>query len=311
MLLRSLFVGTWLCLFAACQTPTAEGSGAAAVRPKLHIVGASVSGGFRDGPLTGAREPGDSVTLHHLLQAWCGEQAAPTTHPPMHMLAMFAQPEENGKRQIQGAAKVQPDAVIAVDFPFWYAYGYFDGAGEAEQSARSARYERGLQALASLKCTVLVGDLPDMAGAAARMLRPAQIPSPAMLQALNEQLVQFVRTHPQLRIVPLAKVVAEMKGQGVVLPLASGPVRTPPGALLQGDKLHANRLGMAYLGLQLQPFLQRLFPTGHALRSQTWTFEQFVAACGAESDLEAVLATTKGAANPGTSPAREKPDGGR
>jgi hypothetical protein len=293
MLLRTVLVGSWLCLLAACQTPAGEGapSTASAAARKLHIIGASVSGGFRDGPLTGAKEPGDSVTLQHVLAAWCGERSQASTHAPMHMLAMFARPEENGKKQIQSAAKVTPDAVVAIDFPFWYAYGYFDGlTGDAELKARSARYQRGLEALASLKCTVLVGDLPDMRGAAARMLAPAQIPAPAMLAAMNEQLATFVATHPQLRIVPLAKVVAELKEKGVLLPLAKGAVQTKPGALLQGDKLHANRLGMAYLGLQLQPFLQALFPADHPLRAQTWTFEQFVAACGAEGDLEAVVA---------------------
>ncbi|MEO6597535.1 MAG: hypothetical protein ABIP94_22555, partial [Planctomycetota bacterium] len=67
-------------------------------------------------------------------------------------------------------------------------------------------------------------------------------------------------------------------------------LQTGPGALLQGDRLHATRLGMAFLGLSLQEQLRALFPEGHALHAQTWTFLQFVEACGAEGDLEVVRA---------------------
>jgi hypothetical protein len=93
--------------------------------------------------------------------------------------------------------------------------------------------------------------------------------------------------------VPLAGTVATMKQAGAVLPLATGALQNAPGALLQGDKLHANRLGMAFLGFTLQPALNGLFDATHALHKQQWTFEQFVAACGAEAELEAVRAAVK------------------
>jgi len=72
-------------------------------------------------------------------------------------------------------------------------------------------------------------------------------------------------------------------------------VKTPPGALLQEDRLHATRLGMAFLGHAIQEDLRRSFPDDHALRARQWTFEQFVVAAGAESDLEVVVAAAKGA----------------
>lgn len=274
--------------------PAAQQTGTPDAMPlpfRLHVIGASVSGGFRDGPLTGATEPGDSVTLQHVLKAWCGEHARATTHAPMEMLAMFTNPEAIGKKQVEAALKAKPDAVLALDFPFWFAYGYV--SGDDESLARRERFTRGLELLARFEVPVLVGDLPDMTGAARRMLAPAQIPSPAVLRELNDQLAAFVAGHPNVRLVELAAIVKTMKEEGVSLPLAEGAVPTPPGALLQGDRLHANRLGMAFLGFTLQPALRQMFPEDHPLRAQDWQLEAFLAACGAENELEAIRARVR------------------
>lgn len=284
--LRPLFAVllTLGCVLAQDAAPVAK-------KPRLHVIGASVSGGFRDGPMTGAAEQGDSVTLQHVLKAWCGEHARATTHGPLEMMAMFTNPEQIGERQLQATLKAKPDAVLAIDFPFWFAYGYVDGADESK--ARRERFAKGLAMLAQLDVPVVVGDLPDMHGAARRMLNPAQIPSPAVLKELNAQLAAFVASHANVRLVALADTVKVMKTDGASLPLATGPLPTPPGALLQGDKLHANRLGMAFLGFTLQPALRELFPKDHPLHEQAWTFEQFVVACGAEAELESLRAPAK------------------
>lgn len=279
---------SFVCLLLAAAAVAQAGNGAAgaaAAKPRVHVIGASVSGGFEDGPLTGAKEPGDSVTLQHVLKAWCGEHARATTHSPLDMMAMFTDPKTIGHKQIQAVVKAKPDVVVAIDFPFWFAYGYVDGD---EAASRRALLEHGLSLLAQIEAPVLVGDLPDMQGAERRMLNPRQIPSPEVLQQLNAQLAQWVVKQPNVHLVELAETVRTMKHEGVALPLAAGELATPPGALLQGDKLHANRLGMAYLGYVLQQPLRELFPEDHALRAQQWSFERFVEACGAEGDLAAL-----------------------
>lgn len=287
----------WLAPLAAQEPATAPGSAtapaAAAKAEPFHVrvIGASVSGGFRDGPMTGASETGETVTMQHLLKAWCGEHGKATTHTPLQMMAMFTAPERIGEDQIKGVLKAKPDAVLAVDFPFWFAYGYMKGDDEAK--ARRELLQKGLAMLGKLEMPVVIGDLPDMQGAARRMLNPAQIPNQEQLKVLNEDLAKFVGEHKNVRLVPLAATVAVMKDQGVALPLQDGPLPTAPGTLLQGDRLHANRLGMAFLGHTLQPTLQQLFPEQHPLRTQTWTFEQFVAACGAEEDLAAARTAAK------------------
>lgn len=252
---------------------------------RVHIVGASVSGGFRDGPLMGAKEQGDSVPLVEVLKAWAGDDAKVTTHNTPRMTGMFTEPEKIGLEQIQGALRAKPDLLVAIDFPFWFAYGHVQGE---EGAARKALLAKGLELLARVDAPMLIGDLPDMQGAARRMLHPRQIPGPALLTELNAQLAAFAKARKNVHVVSLASIVRTMKDEGVTLPLAGGPLRTGPGALQQEDRLHATRLGMAFLGLTLQEPLGAMFPPEHALRTRRWTIEQFLEATGAEGDLAVV-----------------------
>lgn len=289
---------------AACAQAPVESGGApkaaanaaakAASLPRLHVIGASVSGGFRDGPMTGAEVVGETVSLQQVLKAWCGEQARATTHATMQMMAMFTNPLQIGAQQVAGAQKAAAVGVLAVDFAFWFAYGYVDGDDAAK--ARSERLARGLELLDGLRGPIVLGDLPDMTGASPRMLKPAQIPDAALQATLNAQIAAFAKARPDVRLVSLSTLLRQLKTDGVDLPLADGAVRAQPGALLQGDQLHANRLGMAYLGWFLQPTLRGLFAADHPLSKQDWSFEQFVGACGAEDDLAAVLAAAKASA---------------
>lgn len=290
-MLRRLFL--FLVPLACAALAVAQTPESAPKPQRVHIVGASVSGGFKDSPLTGAKEPCDTVPLQQLIKKWCGDDGKVTAHNATKMLAMFTAPRKLGEEQIQSAKKQKPDVLLAIDFAFWFAYGH---VGADEQKARTELLAEGLGLLAGIDTPILLGDLPDMRGAAARMLSPRQIPKPELLAKLNEQLAAWAKEHANVRIVPLAAAVRTMKETGVVLPLASGPLQTPPGALLQEDRLHATRLGMAYLGHVLQEPLAAAFPDGHPLRTRRWTFEQFVEAAGAESDLEAVRAAAAAAA---------------
>lgn len=277
---------------APAPTPTPA---APAAPQKLFLVGASVTGGFKDGPLTGAKQQGDTVPLQTVLKAWVGDDGSTGAANTGRMLAMFTNPQKLGADQLAAAAKAKPDVLVAVDFPFWFAYGYVEGD---EATARRERFAAGLDLLAKFECPVLVGDLPDMTGAARRMISPQQIPSRDVLGQLNTQLADFVKAHSNVHVVPLAAAVKTMKDTGVSLPLAKGPLQTAPGALLQEDRLHATRLGMAYLGYVLQEPLRAVMPKDHPLAQRKWTIEQFVAATGAEGDLEAMLAAGKPAERP-------------
>lgn len=307
MSLRKLV--SWWILIVPVLAQAAPAPAEKPVPLRIHVIGASVSAGFRDGPLFGGTVSGDSVPLQPLLAAYTGELASVSTHPPLAMTAMFTDPLAIGSQQVQITKKRKPDLVVAVDFPFWFAYGY---VGDQELAERQDRLDKGLAMLADLGVPVLVGDLPDMRGAAVRMLNPRQVPSPAVLENLQQRLLAYVAEHENLHLLPLRPFVAALKSDTLQLPLADGPLTATVPFLLQEDRLHATRLGMAYLGLVLQPHLQAALPKDHALRERTWRFEQFVEAAGAEGDLEALREAAAKAKDKGS--AKEPPQdraGGR
>ncbi|MEZ6038501.1 MAG: hypothetical protein R3F29_13540 [Planctomycetota bacterium] len=285
MLVRMLSV-----LWFGCALAIAQQEVAAKAPERIHIIGASVSGGFEDGPLFGAEQQGESVTLQQLLKKWCGEHCKVTTHSPVEMMMLFRDPLGVGEKEVTMAARRKPDVVLAIDFLFWFSYGYVRG-DEAE--ARAALLQQGLGLLQRLDVPVVIGDLPDMKDAATRMLNPRQVPSKEMLAQLNAAVAKWDREHDSVTSMPLAAFVSEMREKGVVLPLADGPLQLAPLALQQADRLHATRLGMAMLGFRMQDTLRSLFPEGHALHDQQWTFEQWVEAAGADGELEVLREQAK------------------
>jgi hypothetical protein len=122
------------------------------------------------------------------------------------------------------------------------------------------------------------------------MLKPRQIPSRAMLQRLNRRLSAWAKVRGDVVVAPLSGLIRELKEEGSALPLQDGELRTPPRALLQADRLHATRLGMALLTFRLQGALQQLFPKAHPLHGRAWSFAQFVDAARAQDELDELRA---------------------
>ena len=286
MLARSKFAALLLLTVASVLAPSS-----AQEAPKhIHIIGASVSGGFEDGPMFGAKKQGDSVSLQHMLKKWSDGEVKVTSHPQLEMWYLFNDPIKTGKKEIELAKKKKADMVFAVDFPFWFGYGYVSGD---KAKARLARLETGLGYLKELKVPVVIGDFPNMKGAQIRMLKPRQIPTEATLKLLNDRLAKFAADNKNVTLVPMAQIVKALTDDGVELPLQDGKVKTGPGALLQEDQLHATRLGMALMTFQLQATLRAHFPKKHALHEQVWSFEEFAEAAGADGELEALVDEAK------------------
>jgi hypothetical protein len=280
------FVAVLTSLFALLQPLRAQSERVQTPDQPLQvaIVGASVSAGCVD-PLSGGSADNSTVPLLRILKPWLAEREA-RVQSRADML-MFQDAETKGRLQIERTLKSPPDLVFAVDFLFWFGYGRLRADDEA--AARLRRFEAGLGLLAQLQCPVVVGDLPDVTGASARMISPAMIPAPAVLARLNERLRAWAAERRQVVVFPVAELVLRMKRDGVALPLAAGELATPPGGLMQGDRLHANRLGMAWLGFRLQDALRPV----DALDLPAWSLEQFVAAAGAEADLADLAAAGK------------------
>ncbi|MGE3173145.1 MAG: hypothetical protein AB7O97_11020 [Planctomycetota bacterium] len=258
--------------------------------PRIEIVGASVSAGFVDGPLTGGSSDNRSVPLLRVVQSWLGDTEVQVRSSADLML--FQDAEGRAPRQIERALKRDPQLALAVDFLFWFGYGYVRKGEDGEQAARLRRLELGLELLDRLPCPIVVGDLPDVHGAERRMISPRQIPDVEILDALNARLAAWAAERPRVRVFPLRALVAEMKEKGVALPCAEGAVQVRPGGLMQGDKLHATRLGMAYLGFVLQDHVRAALPEAERAFVPAAAFEAFVQAADAGADLELMAEAT-------------------
>ena len=157
----------------------------------------------------------------------------------------------------------------------------------------------GLELLDRLQCPIILGDYPDVTGADARILHPRMIPDEESLAELNRRLHAWAEERARVHIFPLAAWVKQLVNEGYALPLEKGPLQTPPRYLLQSDKLHATRLGMALLGYQVQALASRALPDGHSLVRDTVSLDSIITAIGAEGALEGLKKAPSPAGSPG------------
>lgn len=254
----------------------------------IEILGASVSAGFVDSPLAGGSRDNASTPLLVPLRRWL-EPIEARVHSRADAF-MFLDAASRAGFQVARAARATPDLVVAIDYLFWFGYGFVDLGNDAdlerdELQARLARLRQGLKTIDALQCPIVLGDMPDMRGAERRMLRAGQIPSVDCLQAMNEEIAAWAKERPRVRLFPLSRLVAEMKEKGAMLPIGGGDLATSPGALLQSDRLHATRLGVAYLAYRLEPVVRAALPDKLRDELPAATFLDFCAHARAEVDL--------------------------
>jgi len=265
---------------------------------RVEIIGASVSAGFVDGPLAGGSPDNRSVPLQRVISGWLASARVGSRAD----MWMFQDAEGRGAVQVERTLKREPDLVLAVDFLFWFGYGRIGAPADQEGQVRRQRLQVGMDLLERFPCPVVVGDLPDVHGADPRMIQRSQMPSVEVLAELNAAIETWAAGRDTIHLFPLREVVATMKERGIALPLSDGAVATPPGSLMQGDRLHATRVGMAYLGSLMQSRIAGALPPARAGALPHFTFEQFVTAARAESDLETLLGAGAASAPPGDPP---------
>ncbi|MGA0871975.1 MAG: hypothetical protein ACO3SJ_03790 [Phycisphaerales bacterium] len=234
-------------------------------RPTIGILGASASAGFGVlvvGP--GGDGPGAVGTrLSEIVLAI--EEPPPVVVRDWSTASFFTRPLEIGPEAVRRCAEGAPDAILAIDFLFWFAYGAFDAKGDRifEESQRDALFEFGLSLLDSIEVPILVGDLPDVRGANPRMLSRWQVPSVETLERLNARLRAWAEARPHVRIFPLAertRIALEDRGPPTNAPGTGGPREDPiesgkdsassepPGApLIQRDRLHPTFEGLVLM----------------------------------------------------------------
>lgn len=209
------------------------------------IIGASLSDGFHvrgmGAPFASRRS--ERLGLHHHLKA-----AITAEHGPFLNLGSnwtFLATEGKGKYQVKRALKVEATVVFAIDFLFWYL------SAEPKQRGRGFRdltrlefFEKGLAHLATLKCPVVVGNIPDAKSSIGKILKPEQYAGAETIVKANARLVAWLKDHPNIALLDLhrfhqlASTNQEMEVVGQTIP--EGQTRK---LYLQWDELHPTPTG--------------------------------------------------------------------
>jgi hypothetical protein len=260
----------------------------------IGVIGASVSAGFVDPRPRADGERNRTVPLRAVLEPLWDPDLV--TIRDRSDLSTFLDPKRRQAPRIERLLGEEPGLVVGLDFPFWFGYGYV-GSSDS-QAKRLSLQADGLALLSGFACTVVVGDYPDMRGADERMLNPRQIPSEEELAALNAKLRAWAAERDDVLVFPLAAWVAELKTEGVDVEWQGDTVRLEPRHLLQSDRLHASRLGMAVLAERLGRFLREGLPADSPLRPVPVEFETLVEAAGAAFEMTEIVEATESAREP-------------
>jgi hypothetical protein len=247
-----------LLLLAALQGPApAPPEGPLSPLPglaRVQVLGASVSDGFG---LSGELEV--DFDLGEFLPLALGDAVGSVTDRGSSLF--FQDPEESGAKQVERALREEPTLVLAVDFLFWYAYGFRLGC-----EARMAGLEAGLAALDRLECPILVGDLPDMSAATGgsspmnggrALIVSAQVPAPECLARMNERVRAWAAERDRVHLFPLARFAREVRAEGVFELRGNRWDRERKAAMVQGDLLHTTLAGSAALVVSVLDELER------------------------------------------------------
>jgi hypothetical protein len=168
---------------------------------------------------------------------------------------MFLAPLTQGNQQVECAREGSPTLVIALDFLFWFGYGFAES-----EAQRLERLEQGLELLEDLDGHLVVGRFPDMSAAVGRMLLPGQMPDGATLERLNARLAEWARGRDVL-VLPLDRMLADLRA-GRAVDLGGEAEAHGTGNLLQADELHPTLEGELFLA---RAVLTALSDAGHAI----------------------------------------------
>ncbi|MED6306940.1 MAG: hypothetical protein VX563_02950 [Planctomycetota bacterium] len=180
---------------------------------KVAIVGASVSAGF--GVVVEVRQEGEPghakemIAMKDVLMAADGE--AEVTYLDLSSHLFFSRPREFARSAIDRTLAWKPDLVLAVDFLFWFAYGY-----RAEDS-RLDSLRVGLALLDELAATgvpMVIGELPDLEGIRSFVITEGQIPDGTTIREANRIINAWASERGNVGVVPIAGLSESLRQSG-------------------------------------------------------------------------------------------------
>jgi hypothetical protein len=224
--------------------------------PTLVILGASASAGFSDQlmtPKTAAdREHNQTLRLQRALTPLWAEDGVSIRD--YSNVLMFQDPEAHGPRQVDRAVKVAADAVLAIDFMFWFGYSVRGG----DQPRRLELQQQGLRQLARIQAPLLVGDYPKMTDIDPRMLHPRAVPDAATLQALNDGLRAWAKERTNVHVLSIGDLLADLRTNKRRIAVGERTFEFDSADMLQTDRLHVTKLGMAVMAHHVTEALGKL-----------------------------------------------------
>jgi hypothetical protein len=151
--------------------------------------------------------------------------------------------------QVDTVIASRPEAVIALDFLFWYGHGsQWPRDSQTKGELRMARMNKGLAQLDKIVATgipVIVGNLPDVSDALnARfsVLAPGQVPKAEVREAMNARIHEWAAASENVHLIPLYTLMAKMS-QGKPID-AGGTTWGPEPRLMLHDQLHPSAEGL-------------------------------------------------------------------
>lgn len=223
---------------------------------RVVIIGASASDGFGAGVTVSHQGTTvkEGTTLRDVIDLSMDEN--PAVLVSYATRSMFLSPHSIGRDEVRHAIRERPTLLVAIDFLFWYLYGWegADGAAFQSEEDRLASLEHGLAALDEVlrttEAVVVVGDIPDLTQAHSTMLSVSQLPAVATIDAANARIAGWANTWRTERgrivaVVPIHELSAAARAG---TPTTFGGVAWTPetdGALIQEDRLHPSFEGLA------------------------------------------------------------------
>ncbi len=203
------------------------------------VVGASLSAGFSAGK-----------DLSQVLEAMRGQDHGPIE--TAFSMLFWREPIETARSQASFALEREPTVLIAIDYLFWFGYGARNLEGEPVSSGaeRLELLKYGLGLLEPLSCPIVLGDIPHYRKDLGRMISPAQMPTPEILDELNRELRRWSEERGEVIVLPLARELekAQDDEETVVGDWACRKGRTRD--LLQPDRVHLTLEGLVWISYQ-------------------------------------------------------------
>ncbi|MFH0944662.1 MAG: hypothetical protein V2A76_05640 [Planctomycetota bacterium] len=234
-----------LFLLLACALAPAARPASHPALERVAVIGASVTDGFLL-----PNEVHAMVTVADVIQASCVDPI----EPPFRMSSMlfFRNPVEYGTRYARAAQEADPTLLIAVDFLFWFGYGF-----TMDEASRLQQLEAGLALLEPFECPVVVGDFPNMIVAAregvgihgAPMISEWQVPSEETLAQLNRRLKEWANERPHVHVVPMSDFLEKIRSGRQVEVHGNEWPENSQATLVDKDLLHTTFEGTVGLTL--------------------------------------------------------------